>query len=217
MRNVRVTTAVLVFLTSVVNASAFDIEGLDLRLGYAYTVNEYEGQGSEGVPLDTYVGLALPARFSGLPVGVGLTVDVLYREYLVTSDGPVVPTQIETGSDAGVGVGGVLGLIMGTPVTLSLRPIDSLSISVGGSPTVVLRIPVRTIEGDTTAMRQYFADRILFPETMLSVVYDYSDSWSFGFTGRWLLPVFNNRLETELPVRDQMMIAGHLIIRRQFD
>jgi hypothetical protein len=80
---------------------------------------------------------------------------------------------------------------------------------------VFLRLPVKSIEGDTSAMKPYFLDRLFFPEAFLSVVYDYAENWSFGFTGRWLLPVFNANMETTLPFRDQMMIGVHLTIRRQ--
>lgn len=215
MRRTRIVLATIFGLSFAASAGAFEVEGIDLRLGYVYTFNEYQGQGSEGEPLDSYAGIGLPLRFTPIPIGLGLTIDVLYREYLVTSDGPVVPTQIETGADAGVGVGGALGLFFGAPVSLSLKPIDTLTVAVGASPTIVLRIPVRSIEGETSAMKPYFLDRLFFPEAFLSVVYDYSENWSFGFTGRWLIPVFNANLETSLPFRDQMMIGVQLTIRRQ--
>lgn len=216
MRPTRILLVTVLGFTLACSAFAFEIEGIDLRLGYVYTFNEYRGQGSVSEPLDTYAGIGLPLRLTPIPIGLGLTIDVTYREYLVTSDGPVVPTQIETGADAGVGVGGALGLFFGAPVSLSVKPLETLTLAVGGSPTVFLRLPVRSIEGDTSAMKPYFLDRLFFPEAFLSTVYDYSENWSFGFSGRWLIPVFNANLETTLPFRDQMMIGVHLTIRRQF-
>lgn len=198
--------------------AALEIPGVDVRWGNFYTFNEYEDQGSEGVPIDVYVGTALPLSFQALPLETAVAVDFAYREYLVTTEGLVVPTQIETGADAGVGVGGALWILISAPTGLQLRPTTELSLSAGVSPTIFLRLPVKQIEGDTSGMRPYFLDsgRFIFPEVYLSALYDFSQSWSFGITARWLIPAFHLTTEAPLPYPDQMMVGANLSIRRRF-
>lgn len=197
---------------------AFEVRGIDLRWGHFFTFNEYDGQGSEGAPIDMFAGLALPFAFTAVPIEISIAADVSYREYLVTSDMLVVPTQIETGAAAGVGVGGALGVFLRLPTAFAYRPTTDVVLSVGVSPTFLLRLPVRQIEGDIGGMGRYFLEsgRYFFPELQLSAFYDYSPRWSFGFTARWLVPIVHLFRTLPLPFPDQMMIGGNVAIRRRF-
>lgn len=202
-------------------APALEVSELNLHLGQAWIGNGYtedaDGetvQGSDVSPLNLVGGVAVQLDFApALRFAPGL---FLYRqEYLEPPDGKVVPTQIETGSQAGE-IAGTLGLLVSLPYVYEWKLSEELAILAGASPSLVLRFPAQPIENsELGGLYDYFYSeaRYLLPELNASFLYRVNERLRFGLNLRAFLPVHNLWTQYEVEFYDEAIILPNLEMR----
>ncbi len=193
----------LLFFIQVPGVAQFlQLDSFTAQIGQTLIVNTYtedsEGepvQGSDVSPLRLTIGGGARFRFSG-PWRASVWLHLWSQEYLETPEGPVVPTQIETGSAAGESLAKTLGIMLGLPFFYEWQPPGTPGFSFGGglSPTFVFRLPYAGIDGaEPDGVRSYYlsALRFFYPETMVYGEYQFTDSVRLGLTVRALWPIYN--------------------------
>ena len=183
-------------------AQVVELDSFVLHIGQTLIVNTYtkdaDGesvQGSDVSPIRLTAGGGARFRVSG-PWHASAWLHLWSQEYLETPAGPVVPTQIETGSAAGESLARTLGIMLGLPFTYEWRPAGVTAFSFGGglSPTFVFRIPYAGIDGaEPAGVRSYYLSslRFFYPETVVYSEYRFTDALRLGVTIRALWPLYN--------------------------
>lgn len=208
-------------------AQSIRLDSLDFHLGETLIVNGFtedaEGepvQGSDVSPLTFTMGGG--ARFA-FPGGwrAGLSVDLWTQEYLETPQGPVVPTQIETGSAAGESLAKTIGLVVGLPFFYHWEPPATGDFHFGGgiSPSFVFRLPYSGIDGaKPDGVREYYLSegRFFYPETMLYGEYVLNERLRFGLHIRALWPLYNSWDGEDTAALDEMLLSFLLGVRWVF-
>lgn len=219
----------LFFLFAVPTAETqvFRFESLDFHIGETLIVNRYtedsDGepvQGSDVSPLTFTMGGG--GRFA-LPGGwrAGISVDLWTQEYLETPEGPVVPTQIETGAAAGESLAKTVGIMVALPFLYHWEPEATGAFSFGGgvSPTFVFRIPYSGIDGaNPDGVRRYYlsSGRFFYPETMIYSEYTVNERLRFGLHIRALWPLYNSWDGEDTPALDETLVSVLLGVRWMF-
>ncbi len=183
-------------------AQFLELDSFTAHIGQTLIVNTYtedaDGdpvQGSDVSPLRLTIGGGARFRLSG-PWRASVWLHLWSQEYLETPEGPVVPTQIETGSAAGESLAKTLGIMFGFPFFYDWQPAGTPGFSFGGgfSPTFVFRIPYAGIDGaEPDGVRSYYLSslRFFYPETMIYGEYQFSEAVRLGLTVRALWPIYN--------------------------
>ena len=202
-------------------APALEVSELNIHLGQAWIGNGYtEGadgesvQGSDVSPLNLVGGFGVQLDFTQT-VRFAPSAFLYWQEYLETPDGKVVPTQIETGSQAGE-LAGTLGLLVSLPYVYEWRLSEEFAVLAGASPSLVFRFPAQPIENsELGGLYNYFYSeaRFLLPELNGSFLYRVSERVRFGLNLRVFLPVHNLWTQYEVDFFDEAIILPNLELR----
>jgi hypothetical protein len=230
-RAILFTLLLLAVLTPAMAETSF--QAITLQFGEVWTGNAYrqpyvDVTGSEGTPIDFVVGGG--ARFtlieSFLFESGALTMDprlVLgVRRYLLFQNGRAVPADSITalGEDEdglqGFGSARVLSATIGVPFALEIGAGDRIAVSLGFSPTLLLRFRAGDLEvlnerSDLNGMYRFFYEkaRWLRPEVHLAGRFDLSEYFAFALRATWSFSIVDI-FDTTLPAWDQMQAAGIL-------
>jgi hypothetical protein len=138
-----------------------------------------------------------------------------YQEYVRPSGDKAYPTQIETGNESG-NVGGLLTTVLATPWLYPLELGEKWEITLGGSPTLIFRIPVRAIDGSQAAPvagHFYTGVRFFAPEAYTAASYAFTERVDIGVALRTLIPVHNLWDAYSVPFWDEMQIFATATLR----
>lgn len=195
--------AVLILVAPAVSfAQSFGLDSFIGEIGQTLIVNTYtedsDGnpvQGSDVSPLRLTMGGGARFTVSG-PWHAGVLIHLWIQEYLQTREGPVVPTQIETGSAAGESLARTLGIMLSLPFSYQWAPAATPDFRFGGglSPSLVFRIPYTGIDGtEPDGVRSYYLSsaRYFYPETFISGEYRFTERLNLTLHIRALWPIYN--------------------------
>ena len=215
--------AVLV-LFALVAATGYGIsfEGIHLQAGPVWIGNAYTTdssgepvQGSAASPIEESLSVGIRLRIAENLLFSPL-VNVHYTEYLQAEGQKVVPTQKETGGDAGT-VAGLMTASLSTRWLIPLELAEGWELAVGASPTLAFRIPILSIAGSGSAagVSRYFyrSLRYLLPEAYLSTTYAFTESVDVGLVSRVLVPIYNLWDGESTAFWDEMQVFANLFIR----
>lgn len=211
----------VVSCVSTPDAGALEFQTLDVNFGQLWIGNAYKEdeagdpiQGSDVSPLNLAGGVGtLVEVVPGLTLNPAI--DFFWQEYLLTDSGKAVPTQIETGTAVGP-IAGTLGIILSVPYVHAITLSDELKLFLGASPSLLLRFPLRPVEGsDTGELSSYFysSGRFFYPELQTKLFYTLTETVSLGFSLRIFLPVHNLWNEFDVAFWDELMIFPHIAVR----
>lgn len=202
---------------AVSHASAASITDIDvhpgmLLLSNGYTVDSSGNpvQFSEVSPLLGSIGGDFGLGLGG-PWSLRPGLDVYGVEYAASTSGKVVPTQLETADSALY-----ISTLVSSPIVITWKLNESLALSTGFSPTILVRFPLITYGSPdlaTITSYMYKDARFLYPEVRVGVDYAFRDWVHFGFTLRALFPVFHFWDGEAVPFTDQMIVSGALMLR----
>ncbi|MFW6329849.1 MAG: hypothetical protein ACOC28_07095, partial [Alkalispirochaetaceae bacterium] len=213
-----ITAALLLAGPGIAAAQSFGIESFIAQVGQTLIVNSYtedsEGnpvQGSDVSPLRLTIGGGARFTLTG-PWHAGVLIHLWTQEYLQTPEGPVVPTQIETGAAAGESLAATLGFMLSLPFSYDWAPEATPEFRFGGglSPTLVFRIPYAGIDGsEPDGVRSYYLSslRFLYPETFVYTDYLFTERLSLTLHLRALWPLYNLWDGEATPFLDETLVS----------
>jgi hypothetical protein len=199
-------------------AQFFELDSFTAQIGQTLIVNTYtedaEGnavQGSDVSPIRLTLGGGARFRLPG-QWRAAVWLHLWSQEYLETPDGPVVPTQIETGSAAGESLAKTLGIVLGLPLFYEWEPAGTPGFSFGGgvSPSLVFRIPYSGIDGaNPDGVRSYYLSNLrwFYPETMIYSEYALNESVRIGLTIRAFWPIYNSWDGEDTSFLDETLVS----------
>jgi hypothetical protein len=218
---VRLAITLLFATVAAATAPAVEVSELNFHLGQALIGNGYtkdaEGnsvQGSDVSPLNFAAGFGVQLDVAPF-VRFAPTMSLYWQEYLETPDGKVVPTQIETGKQAGE-LAGTIGVLLSLPYVYELRFSEHLALFAGLSPSLVLRFPVQPIEGSKLdGLYGYFYSegRFLLPEASVALLYRLNERLRFGLNVRVFFPMHNLWTKYEVKYFDEGIVMPTLELR----
>jgi len=222
LMRIRHFAALILFALPAVTGYGISFEGINLQAGPVWIGNAYTTdasgepvQGSAAGPIEETLSVGIRMRIAENLLFSPL-VNVHYTEYLQAEGQKVVPTQKETGGDAGT-VAGLMTASLATPWLIPLEFGEGWELAVGGSPTLAFRIPVLSIagEGSAAGVSRYFyrSLRYLLPEAYLSATYAFTESVDVGLVSRVLVPIYNLWDGEDTPFWDEMQVFANLFIR----
>ena len=209
-------------------AAAFELDGLLFDAGETLIGNAYletpEGetvQASDVSPLTLTVGGGARFRLGEGGFRLGFTTHFWTQEFLETPQGPIVPTQIETGAAAGVSLAKTLGIMVGLPVLYHWQPEWAGELSFGGgiSPSLVFRVPYAGIDGtEPDNIRSYYLSegRYFYPESLLFGEYRLNQELRITLHIRALWPIYNGWDGEETPFMHEFLMPVAFGVRCAF-
>ncbi len=205
-------------------AYAFSLEGIKIHAGQVWIGNAYRTaedgstvQASDVSPINLTAsgGVRFRVRenllFSPL-------VSVHYQEYVRPAGDKAYPTPNETGAESG-DVAGIVSAVVATPWLYPWRVSEKWEIIIGGSPTLLFRIPLRAIEGSRAAPvagHFYTGLRFFAPEAYTAASYAFTERVDIGVALRTLIPVHNLWDAYAVPFWDEMQIFATATLRISF-
>jgi hypothetical protein len=189
-------------MLAAVPAGAVELRDLMLIFSETFTANAYQPPtynvtGSEGAPIDASAGAGTTLVvvnslfYSGGSLTVTPSATIGYRNYLLFPSGKAVPTQIESGlgdefGSSGLALARIVTLRLAAPVAFEMATSPATRLSLGLSPTVLLRIPfgapLEVSPGDGLGVLGFLYSRLRFlePEIHLAVMFDISPYLTLG-------------------------------------
>ncbi|NBC29308.1 MAG: hypothetical protein GVY29_04875 [Spirochaetes bacterium] len=205
-------------------ATAFSLEGIKVHAGQVWIGNAYR-TAEDGSPVHASDVSPLNLTASGgvrFRVNENLLfsplVSLHYQEYVRPAGDKAYPTQIETSPESG-DVAGILSVVVATPWLYPWRVSEKWEITLGGSPTLLFRIPVRAIEGSQAAPvagHFYTGVRFFAPEAYTAASYAFTERVDIGVALRTLIPVHNLWDAYSVPFWDEMQIFATATLRISF-
>ena len=179
---------------------AFDPEYIHPRLGLMIITNVVTGDvGAPDAVVNTF-GASLDFPFEKNPRwSFQPGVDIYWTRYEWGSDERAHPTEMETAQAALV-----LGAILDAPVFYTWDFSESLQGMVGGGGAVILRAAFRASGSDSdtpvSEIGSWFYKKLrwFYPSTQFKLAYRLQEKFTFEFSARWFVPLFNV-LDPEAP------------------
>lgn len=141
--------------------------------------------------------------------------DLYWAYYGETASGRAVPIELEN-RDAFV-----VGILLDAPISYGIPLGEDFRLGLGAGLALNLRVGIKAAEevadGTVAAINSYFwsKGRFLMPSTSLRIEYRLTERFDFGFTARVFWPLFNLWAGEGLPILDQGIFGGALVVRQR--
>ncbi len=207
-RRIRGCASVVLLLLAASGARALSVKTVDIDGGLMWIGNS----SSEGAPspvLST-IGVALPMYLTSR-LSIAPELDFFGTQYQLSSDGTrAIPTEIETGSQVWCAI-----FLLDFPVRYDFPLSKILTLGVGASPSLLLRVPVFPYgsgQDEEGTMLSYFygLGRFFYPTAESYLDYQILPKVAVEIRLKAFIPLFHLWDGEDLPFWDQLMIAGNV-------